>query len=223
MQSIKQALAIATLAIALIPAAPAWAGSKLPKVGEPAPEFWVTTFDGKDLSLKSLKGQVVVVNFWATWCGPCRQELPLLDAYYKAAKKYGLAVVAVTTEDSAPMEALRPLAKVVSMPMARRFRGGGYKAPEAVPTNVVIDRNGVVRYAEATASPWRASTPSCCRRPSSSSARVSLSQLHKPPRAGFVLFPDHDPDRERRAPKGSGSCVEHEALDSRLAQDGADE
>jgi thiol-disulfide isomerase/thioredoxin len=120
-------------------------------VGKPAPDFMVTTFDGQDLSLKSLRGQVVVVNFWATWCGPCKQELPVLDTYYKAGKKYGLTILAVDTEDNLPMDALRPLSKVVSLPMARRFRGGGYKAPEEIPTNYVIDRSGVVRYAQSGA------------------------------------------------------------------------
>jgi peroxiredoxin len=117
-------------------------------VGKPAPDFKVTTLDGKQLTLADFKGQVLVLNFWATWCGPCRQELPLLDGYYKAQQKFGLRVLAVTTEDSLPLDRLKPLAAVLTIPMVRRFRGP-YSDPEAVPTNYVIDRTGTLRYAKA--------------------------------------------------------------------------
>lgn len=118
------------------------------EVGRPAPNFQVTTFDGKKLSLADLKGQVVVLNIWATWCGPCKVELPLINAYYKAQRSYGLAVVAVTTEDSVPPSYLRPLAKGLDIPLAHNLHGGTYSDVQAVPTNYVIDRGGVLRYAK---------------------------------------------------------------------------
>ena len=121
-----------------------------PVVGKPAPDFRVTTFDGQHLTLKDFKGQVLVLNFWATWCGPCKRELPLLDTYYKVQKKVGLRVLAVTTEDSLPVSDLRPLSKALVIPMVREMRGG-YAPLEGVPTNYVIDREGVVRYAKAAA------------------------------------------------------------------------
>jgi cytochrome c biogenesis protein CcmG/thiol:disulfide interchange protein DsbE len=119
-------------------------------VGAPAPDFSVRTFDGKELTLADFRGQVLIINFWATWCGPCKEELPLLDAYYRAAiaKGYRLRIVAVTTEDSLPIEQLKPLAERVSFDMARNFRGD-YRAFQAVPTNYVIDRAGILRYAQA--------------------------------------------------------------------------
>ena len=52
------------------------------KVGEQAPDFYATTFDGRKISLADYKGRVLIINLWATWCIPCREELPLLDAYY---------------------------------------------------------------------------------------------------------------------------------------------
>lgn len=141
------------LAVVLSSAVLAFAGQAfaLPKVGKPAPDFSARTFDGKVVQLKDLKGQVVVVNFWATWCGPCKQELPLLDLYYRLQKKAGLMVIAVTTEDSIPVEYLKPLAKGLTMPMAWKFRGNYGPIDDAVPSNFVIDRSGVVRYAEAAA------------------------------------------------------------------------
>ena len=120
-----------------------------PEVGKPAPDFRTTTFDGKIVTLKDLKGKVVLVNFWATWCGPCKTELPLLDAYYKIRKNNGLAAIAVTTEDSIPVENLNRLASAMTMPLAYRFKGKGYRDGEAVPMNFVIDKAGVVRYAKA--------------------------------------------------------------------------
>ena len=70
------------------------------KVGMVAPPFELTLMDGSKVSLVDLRGQVVVLNFWATWCVPCKQELPLLDRYYELQKAHGLRVFAITTEDS---------------------------------------------------------------------------------------------------------------------------
>ena len=121
-------------------------------VNAPAPDFSARTFDGKDVTLADYKGQVLIINFWATWCGPCKEELPLLDRYYRAAneRKYGLRVLAITTEDSLPIQQLRPLAAKVSFDMARSFHGD-YGALKGVPTNFVIDRAGILRYAKAGA------------------------------------------------------------------------
>lgn len=121
-------------------------------INGPAPNFRARTFDGREVSLADYKGQVLIINFWATWCAPCKKELPLLEAYYRATqeKNYGLKILAITTEDSIPIENLKPLAKQVSFDMARHFQGP-YRVLKGVPTNYVIDRNGVLRYAKADA------------------------------------------------------------------------
>ncbi len=124
--------------------------AKTPVVGQPAPDFSATTLDGKKLTLADFKGQVLVLNFWATWCVPCRKELPLLNAYYLAQQVHGLRVLTVTTEDSAPMSALKPVAAAVSFPMVRHLRGP-YEVMTGVPTNYVIDRFGTLIYAKAGA------------------------------------------------------------------------
>jgi thiol-disulfide isomerase/thioredoxin len=127
----------------------AWGSSNdLPEVGKPAPNFQVTTFDGTKVSLSELKGQVVLINFWATWCGPCKKELPLLDAFYRARNQFGLKMFAVATEDSLSPFQLAPVQKVVSFPMIKRFKGE-YGKVKALPTNIIIDRAGIVRYAKA--------------------------------------------------------------------------
>lgn len=119
-----------------------------PLVGKAAPDFQVVTLDGRKLTLADFKDQVLVINFWATWCVPCKQELPLLDKYYRAQEHAGLRVLAVTTEDSVPVSQLKPLAAALTIPMVRRFKGD-YGPLKGVPTNYVIDRYGILRYARA--------------------------------------------------------------------------
>jgi cytochrome c biogenesis protein CcmG/thiol:disulfide interchange protein DsbE len=121
---------------------------KTPAVDQPAPDFQATTFDGQKLSLADLKGQVVVLNFWATWCGPCKKELPLLEDYHRKRHSAGLVVLAVATENSLTPLQLRPLAKILTLQMVKRFKGD-YGEIKYLPTNFVIDRKGVLRYAEA--------------------------------------------------------------------------
>ena len=126
--------------------------ARSPKVGEQAPDFTLTLMDGSKVALSDLKGQVVVLNFCATWCGPCRTELPLLDAYYDIQKRFGLRVFAIEDQDEAsvPLSRLKPFLAKLRMPSARRIKGP-YAPIGAFPTNYVIDRAGIVRYAKADA------------------------------------------------------------------------
>jgi len=119
-------------------------------IDAPAPDFELTLIGGEKVALADLKGQVVLLNFWATWCVPCRTELPTLDAYYSLQKKNGLRVFAVTTQDSAPLGQLKKLFAVLRMPSAKRIKGP-YGPLTGVPTNFIIDRSGTVRYAKAGA------------------------------------------------------------------------
>lgn len=140
----RKGVALGLAAIALV-------GAKSdPKVGEVAPPFELTLIDGSRVSSDQLRGQVVVLNFWATWCGPCKKELPLLDAYYEVQKAHGLKVFAIATEDSVPLYQLKKLFAIMHMPSARRIKGP-YQVMAGVPTNYVIDRAGRVRYAKANA------------------------------------------------------------------------
>jgi thiol-disulfide isomerase/thioredoxin len=121
------------------------------KIGAPAPPFTVTTFDKQKISLPDLADKVVVLNFWATWCAPCRIELPMLDTYLRRHPNGDLKLYAVTTEGSIPNYKLKPLASALSFPLATSISGHAYGPLGGVPTNYVIDRGGIVRYARSGA------------------------------------------------------------------------
>jgi len=145
-------MALAVLPLSLLGAAPAPALmlSQI-KVGQPAPPFVLRLIKGGKVSLDELRGNVIVLNFWATWCVPCRTELPALDAYYVLRKDAGLRVFAVTTEDSLQPFRLKKLFEAMHIDPVRSIKGPYDVLDNGVPTNIVIDRNGVVRYAKAGA------------------------------------------------------------------------
>jgi thiol-disulfide isomerase/thioredoxin len=120
------------------------------KVGDPVPHFVVRTFDKQVVDSNDLAGKVVIINRWAVWCGPCKQELPALDAYYRAHAKDGLRIFAVTVDQTVPDYQLHPLSAALAFPLAHAVKGP-FPETEGVPTNYVIDRRGVVRYIQAGA------------------------------------------------------------------------
>lgn len=128
----------------------AMAGKPAIAPGQPAPDFTLDLVKGGRISLAELKGQVVVLNFWATWCAPCKKELPILDAFYDVLKDKGLRVYAITTEDSAPLRQLKALFDLMTIPAVKHLKGS-YGTIKAVPTNIVIGRDGTIRYAAAGA------------------------------------------------------------------------
>ncbi|MDI7775662.1 TlpA disulfide reductase family protein [Asticcacaulis sp. EMRT-3] len=126
-----------------------------PRIGAVAPAFTLYTFDHRRVTLADLSGKVVVLNYWATWCGPCKHEMPLIDAYVRQYNKthtrHDLMVFAVTVDNTVPDAELQPLADQLSFPLVTRIDGNYGTIDDAVPSNYVIDRSGVLRYARAAA------------------------------------------------------------------------
>ena len=115
----------------------------------PAPAFKLSGRGGKTIDLSQFKGQVVMINFWASWCGPCRQEMPLLEDIYKKYKPMGFTMLAVNVEpDTKEADAwLAKLSKPVTFPVAYEVDSKVSKLykVETMPSTVIVDRKGNVR------------------------------------------------------------------------------
>ena len=120
-----------------------------PGVGRPAPEIVVDRLNGKTLALSSLHGKVVLLDVWASWCGPCKQELPMLDAIAARLHKRGVEVVAVSVDqDRENVDKFLGARPRWNLTVAHDPKGAIADTfqPEKMPTSYVIDRAGIVRY-----------------------------------------------------------------------------
>lgn len=117
-------------------------------LAEPAPDFTLKTSTGENLRLAEQRGKVVMINFWASWCAPCRQEMPILDELYQRYERAGFTLLGVNVEQDSGA-AQRFLEEVgVSFPIlfdptsevSRTYQ------VSAMPTTVMVDRDGQVRY-----------------------------------------------------------------------------
>lgn len=127
-------------------AASSLAGSGL--AGQPAPDFALKSSSGDNLRLSEYRGNVVMVNFWATWCGPCRQEMPLLDELYTRYERVGFTLLGVNIDDDS-RKAMNMISELgVNFPVLFDDRKEVSKLYEvdAMPVTVIIDREGNVRF-----------------------------------------------------------------------------
>lgn len=116
-------------------------------IGAAAPDFTLVNMQGEEVSLSQLKGKVVVLNFWATWCPPCREEMPSMERLFQETKDKGLVMLAVNAENNGRTAVSRFLEKnpydftILLDPDAEVQNAYGvFRLPESF----IIDRNGVV-------------------------------------------------------------------------------
>ena len=134
---------------------------KIIREGDQAPEFRLSALDGKEISLSSHRGKVVMVHFWATWCPPCVEELPTLERLYSAYYGKDLEILAVSVDEGGAgavaqfMERNRFALPVLLNPdqsVARQY--GTFKFPETY----LLDRDGIVRKKVIGAADWMSPT-----------------------------------------------------------------
>jgi len=112
-----------------------------------APNFALKSADGKTYELSKMKGKVVVVNFWATWCGPCRKEIPDFIEIYKRYESKGLEIIGIALDEGG-WEDVKPYVKEskINYPivLGGRKEASDYGNVAAIPTTFIIDKNGFI-------------------------------------------------------------------------------
>jgi peroxiredoxin len=129
------------------------------QIGKPAPGFTLNDVNGRKVSLSDYKGNVILLNFWATFCGPCKEEMPSLNNLYVAFKKDGLIVLAISTDDSEKPVQSFIRAKAITFPILMDTDQQVFFDRYGVlglPTSFIIDRDGIVREKILGDRPWDA-------------------------------------------------------------------
>lgn len=123
------------------------AGALTSLPGQLAPDFVLKSDSGENLRLSELRGQVVMINFWASWCGPCREEMPFLDELYTRYREAGFAVLGVNMDEEAATAHKMAKRLGVSFPVMHDARNAVSKLydVDAMPATVMVDRDGRVR------------------------------------------------------------------------------
>ena len=135
---------VVTVAVSLVFSAAVFAV----ELSGPAPDFTLKSRDGKNVRLSELRGQVVMINFWASWCGPCRQEMPHLEAIHNEYVDYGFTLLGINVDEKQEL-AEKLLAQIpVSFPILFDPSSSVSKQynVDAMPTTILIDRDGNLRH-----------------------------------------------------------------------------
>jgi len=121
-----------------------------PRVGKPAPEYVASTLQGDSVALSSLRGKVILLNLWATWCAPCRHETPFLQALYEQRKDEGLEILGVSMDNSDARgqveDFLREFGVRYQVLLDPQMRGMDSYRVLGLPASFLIDRDGILRW-----------------------------------------------------------------------------
>ena len=134
---------IATTAL-MAPSSPAYAAVD---VGQPAPDLVVDRLDGQAFDLANQRGEVTIINFWATWCEPCRKETPALQAVYRRYHADGLEMIGLSADRAHERAEVAKAAASFGYPVAmlEDTEDNGFGSPAELPQTYVVDRNEIIR------------------------------------------------------------------------------
>jgi len=147
-----RAIAITTMILAIAGAAAACTRNEEKIEAVPAPDFSVKDLQGNTLNLAAYKGKVLVINFWATWCPPCRREIPDLIAAYKELKDEGLEILGLSVDETtgpALLDWTRKMGMNYPIALATPEIITAYEPGEYIPATIIIDRKGLIRFRQS--------------------------------------------------------------------------
>lgn len=115
--------------------------------GQSAPSLSIKKLDGTTFDLSALKGKVVLVHFWATWCASCKEEMPVLDSYYRQHHGQGIEMIAISADTARHRDDVTTAMKNFGFAGAllSDADSNGFGRPTAIPVTFIIDKSGVVR------------------------------------------------------------------------------
>ena len=147
-----RAFAIFAAAFAIAAVAAACAQPKQDVEAVPAPDFSIQDLQGNTLKLADYKGKVLVINFWATWCPPCRKEIPDFIEAYKELKCQGLEILGVSLDDTtapALLEWTRKNGMNYPVALATPEIVTAYEPGDFIPATIIVDRKGLIRFRQS--------------------------------------------------------------------------
>lgn len=120
-----------------------------PREGFPAPDFTLPTLDGGEVTLSDLRGQVVAINLWTSWCPPCREEMPAIEQVYGQYREEGLVVLGLNStfqdDEEAAASFVRELGLTFPILLDRTGAASRRYQLQALPTTYFVDRQGIIR------------------------------------------------------------------------------
>ncbi|HEY6084851.1 MAG TPA: TlpA disulfide reductase family protein [Nitrospira sp.] len=132
---------------------------RIVRQGEEAPNFQLRDMEGRMIALSDLRGKVVLINFWATWCGPCRVEMPAMEQLYRTYSRNDFEILAVST-DPQGAAVTRPFQQEnhLTFPILHdaEYRVGLTYGARSLPMTFMVDRQGIVRQQIFGARDWNA-------------------------------------------------------------------
>ncbi len=144
MRWLKRSTVVGVTIFAIVSAAQA----ALPPVGSAAPDFALKSASGRNVRLSELRGQVVLINFWASWCGPCREELPELEKLQQRYRSAGFTLLPISIDDSRRnADAMLAKLGVRLTPLYDPDKRAAKRYDvDTMPATLIVDRDGRVRY-----------------------------------------------------------------------------